>query len=206
MYNPIDVTLLSESPKCTSNRLECIWKASHLQHPVVFAEPHFCSYYLSTTSNLHSRWYTPGMGKNHSEYNRNELIYFPWNSLEFLANFWLFEIHPWMWIKFWNNSYSGWFWMNPGWIRRRPKTTSKLRVTGLCVNSPVRGEFPVQMASNMENVSIWCHHKDIDLDVAGSSTSMILTENLDMFSVNFLYLSKPRYQLCGLDVIIQNCW
>ena len=38
----------------------------------------------------------------------------------------------------------------------RSKKTSKLRVTGLCVgNSPVTGEFPAQMASNAENVSIW---------------------------------------------------
>ena len=34
--------------------------------------------------------------------------------------------------------------------------TSKLRVTGLCArNSPVTGEFPAQMASNVKNVSIW---------------------------------------------------
>ena len=34
--------------------------------------------------------------------------------------------------------------------------TSKLRVTDLCAgNSPVAGEFPVQSASNAENVSIW---------------------------------------------------
>ena len=34
--------------------------------------------------------------------------------------------------------------------------TSKPRVTGLCVgNSPVTGEFPAQMASNAENISIW---------------------------------------------------
>ena len=40
------------------------------------------------------------------------------------------------------------------------RKTSKLRVTGLCAgNSPVTGEFPAQMASNAENVSIWlCHH------------------------------------------------
>ena len=39
------------------------------------------------------------------------------------------------------------------------KKTSKLRVTGLCaVNSPVTGEFPAQMASNAENVSIWRRH------------------------------------------------
>ena len=41
------------------------------------------------------------------------------------------------------------------------KSTSKLRVTGLCArNSPVTGEFPAQMASNAENVSIWWHHHD----------------------------------------------
>ena len=44
-------------------------------------------------------------------------------------------------------------------FRRRWKKTSKLRVTGLCVgNSPVTGEFPAQMASNAENVSIWWRH------------------------------------------------
>ena len=44
-------------------------------------------------------------------------------------------------------------------FRRRSKETSKLRVTGLCVgNSPGTGEFPAQMASNAENVSIWWRH------------------------------------------------
>ena len=44
-------------------------------------------------------------------------------------------------------------------FRRRWKKTWKLRVTGLCVgNSPVTGEFPAQMASNAENVSIWWRH------------------------------------------------
>ena len=48
--------------------------------------------------------------------------------------------------------------------RRRSKKTSKLRVTGLCAgNSPGTGEFPAQMASNAENVSIWWrHHGDAD--------------------------------------------
>ena len=46
-------------------------------------------------------------------------------------------------------------------FKRRAKKTSKLRVTGLCVgNSPVTGEFPAQMASNAENVSIWWRHHD----------------------------------------------
>ena len=44
-------------------------------------------------------------------------------------------------------------------FRRRSKKTSKLRVTGLCMgNSPGTGEFPAQMASNAENVSIWWRH------------------------------------------------
>ena len=44
-------------------------------------------------------------------------------------------------------------------FRRRSKKTSKLRVTGFCTwSSPVTGEFPVQMASNTENVSIWWRH------------------------------------------------
>ena len=44
-------------------------------------------------------------------------------------------------------------------FRRRSKKTSKLRGTGLCVgNSPGTGEFPAQMDSNAENVSIWWRH------------------------------------------------
>ena len=44
-------------------------------------------------------------------------------------------------------------------FRRRSKETSKLRVTGLCAgNSPETGEFPAQMASNAEKVSIWWRH------------------------------------------------
>ena len=43
--------------------------------------------------------------------------------------------------------------------KRKSKKTSKLRVTGLCArNSPVTGEFPAQMASNAETVSIWWRH------------------------------------------------
>ena len=42
----------------------------------------------------------------------------------------------------------------------RSKKTSKLRVTFLCAgNSPGTREFPAQMASNAENVSIWWRHQ-----------------------------------------------
>ena len=44
-------------------------------------------------------------------------------------------------------------------FRRGSKKTSKFRVTGLCAgNSPGAGEFPAQMASTAENVSIWWRH------------------------------------------------
>ena len=46
-------------------------------------------------------------------------------------------------------------------FRRRSKKKSKLRVTGHFEgNSPLTGEFPVQMASNAENFSIWWRHHD----------------------------------------------
>ena len=45
---------------------------------------------------------------------------------------------------------------------RRSEKTSKLRVTGLCAwNSPGTGEFPAQMASYAENVSIWWRHHEL---------------------------------------------
>ena len=47
-------------------------------------------------------------------------------------------------------------------FKRRSKKTSKLRVTGLCAgNSPGTGEFPAQMASNAEDVSIWWRHHGV---------------------------------------------
>ena len=45
--------------------------------------------------------------------------------------------------------------------------TSKLRVTGLCAgNSPVPGEFPAQMDSNAENVSIWWRHHVMEVNTS----------------------------------------
>ena len=47
-------------------------------------------------------------------------------------------------------------------FRLRSQKTSKLRVTGLWAgNSRGTGEFPAQMASNAENVSIWWHHHEL---------------------------------------------
>ena len=47
-------------------------------------------------------------------------------------------------------------------FRRRSNETSKLCVTGLCAgNSPIAGEFPAQMTSSAEKVSIWWRHHDL---------------------------------------------
>ena len=49
-------------------------------------------------------------------------------------------------------------------FRRKSKKTSKVRVNGLCVmNLPVTGEFPAQMASNVENFSVWWRHHETNL-------------------------------------------
>ena len=59
-------------------------------------------------------------------------------------------------------------------LKRRSKKTSKLRVTGLCVgNSPGTGEFPAQMASNAENVSIWWRHHAYALPGPNQWTSFL---------------------------------
>ena len=57
--------------------------------------------------------------------------------------------------------------------------TSKLRVTGLCAgNSPVTGEFPAQMSSNAENVSIWWrHHVDSRYSTMRTSWLLIMMVN-----------------------------
>ena len=63
----------------------------------------------------------------------------------------------------------------------RSKKTSKLRFTGLCAgNSPGTGEFPAQMASNAENVSIWWRHHErkwfkAAVDLVIFRTIMLLT-------------------------------
>ena len=58
---------------------------------------------------------------------------------------------------------------------RRSKKTSKLRVTGLCVGySPGTGEFPEQMASNAENVSIWWRHHALRSRLANLIISLVM--------------------------------
>ena len=44
-----------------------------------------------------------------------------------------------------------------GTDQRKHQSSAPLAFVG---NSPVTGEFPAQMASNVENVSIWWRHRD----------------------------------------------
>ena len=68
-------------------------------------------------------------------------------------------------------------------FRHRSEKTLKLCVTGLCVgNSPEAGEFPAQMASNAENVSIWWRHHAYRNFTQISSTWAPFT---DMYSVKW---------------------
>ena len=74
---------------------------------------------------------------------------------------------------------------------RRSKKTSKLRVTGLCTgNSPGTGEFPAQMASNAENVSIWWRHHDIALAWWYWGPVMRSNHSVLSFSDSLFYLNN----------------
>ena len=86
------------------------------------------------------------------------------------------------------------------WFRRRSNKTSKLRVTGLCEgNSPVAVDFPVQMASTVENVSIWLrHHAIVIFRGAGASfTNLVvipawISNQISSVAVGWYYLSLPN--------------
>ena len=66
---------------------------------------------------------------------------------------------------------------------RKSKKTLKLRVTGLCAgNSPGTGEFPAQMASHAENVSIWWRHHGMWMELL---TCVLISVLACLISVNW---------------------
>ena len=70
-------------------------------------------------------------------------------------------------------------------FRRRSKKKSTLRVTGLCAwNSPGTVEFPAQMASNAENVSIWWRHH-------GWTYVHMKRRRLDIYLTVIFHLAQP---------------
>ena len=80
-------------------------------------------------------------------------------------------------------------------FRRRSKQTSKLRVIGLCAgNSPGTGEFPAQMASNAENVSIWWRHHDLH---GLTLIQAWMSNNLYIIKCGVKLLIPSKLQLCS---------
>ena len=76
--------------------------------------------------------------------------------------------------------------------RRRSKKTSKLRITGLCVgNSPETGEFPAQMASNAENISIWWrHHENRQFPNHNKTTQSVNHKNISWDALHSYWILK----------------
>ena len=75
-------------------------------------------------------------------------------------------------------------------FRRKSKKTSKLRVTGLCAgNSPGTGEFPAQMASYAENVSIWWRHHVSACLFTMTNKNIVIFRQIIWYSVLFIHQS-----------------
>ena len=91
------------------------------------------------------------------------------------------------------------------YAKRRPKETSKLRVTGLCEgNSPVTGEFPAQMASNGENVSIWWrHHALVSIHFWRSTSAIGLDDEMCLWDSEVVDLKHDPTKFNSL--IIGTC-
>ena len=65
-----------------------------------------------------------------------------------------------------------------------------IRAQGLCAgNSPVTGEFPAQMASNAENVSIWWRHDIRTIWGPENSVSRMESQGDDGWSTKTILLS-----------------
>ena len=86
------------------------------------------------------------------------------------------------------------------------KKTSKLRVAGLCVgNAPVTGEFPAQMASNAENVSIWWRHHDSNFTHSRWTGTWCIVQAIGnlvkmKWSIQFKKLWQKEQMLCYIPL------
>ena len=94
-------------------------------------------------------------------------------------------------------------------FRCRSKKTSKLRITGLCAgNSRGTSEFPAQMASKAENVSIWwCHHGAVrlheSLEVGNPFVCLLLADSSSDSKEDqwrYLSLALEKCNICSSNV------
>ena len=93
-------------------------------------------------------------------------------------------------------------------FRRKSKKTSKLRVTGLCAgNSPGTGEFPAQMASYAENVSIWWRHHVLAILLSvfiWNSSDYVSEGAIDKSDLNQV-MSWWRHQMETFSALLAIC-
>ena len=90
-------------------------------------------------------------------------------------------------------------------FRRKSKKTSKLRVTGLCAgNSPGTGEFPAQMASYAENVSIWWRHHVKVMSVA--TLHQLGIAEFCVRQESFMSFNYTPSVLIGFDPLLKSLW
>ena len=95
-------------------------------------------------------------------------------------------------------------------FRRRSKKTSKLRVTGICEgNSPVTREFPTQMGSDTESVSIWwCHNDNLITDASSLASITGILRNgkgftwLKLIWQNHIYLMACQCSLSRNQIML----
>ena len=81
----------------------------------------------------------------------------------------------------------------------RSKKTSKLCVAGLCAgNSPVTGEFPAQMASNAENVSIWW--RLMNMGIPQHHIVMYIQNTISGVRINY-WMSFLEFKIWSLIVL-----
>ena len=89
-------------------------------------------------------------------------------------------------------------------FRRISKKTSKLRVTGLCAgNSSVTGEFPAQMVSNAENLSIWWRHHGYESEYLPTRPDVYATNRISYVCVG-PYVTAFIYSFIYLFISLKN--
>ena len=100
---------------------------------------------------------------------------------------------------------------------RRSKKTQKLRVTGFCAgNSPETADFPAQMASNAENVSIWWRHHELSVSNHSktqrekSTWCLICILSRKHCCINSLgrvtHICVNYLAIIGSDNYLNHCW
>ena len=88
----------------------------------------------------------------------------------------------------------------------RSMKTSKLHIIGLCVgNLPVTAEFPAQMASNAENVSIWLPHQVLIFCFCNYLSVWIIFPSILLIKYSQTVFKGLIMDMCGLLTLTPEC-